>query len=141
MQHKIYTDQQLIDLQKPLEEGICDFEVIQAKEKISKAGNSMIELLLKVTDIRKKQDTLKDWLLDSPKMAFKLKHFWQSVNNSDIYNKGEIYEIEYLNKKGKCTIKWEESKDPNYPSKMRIMDYISIDPANKSLIKDDDLPF
>ena len=56
-----------------MENGIYDFQVIKATEKISKSGNEMIELQLKVWESNGRERFIFDYLLEQ--LEYKIGHF------------------------------------------------------------------
>lgn len=100
--------------------GIYDAEITSAVEKLSKAGNDMIELTLQVyhpEDGATRQ--VFDWLLEA--MAYKLRHCCEAAGLSDAYNAGslEAYQLEGKSVKVKLGIDTKAEIKRN-----RIMDYV-----------------
>jgi hypothetical protein len=140
---------QLMSLMAP---GVYDFEVVDAKEKVSKSGNEMIELTLTVWDINGKPHTIYDYLLDA--MAYKVRHFAEAANLLDKYLAGSINaddcrcvsaKVEIIIQKG-----GEKFGGGTYPDKNSVKDYIvkkgnfSVVPSIKEIAQDtfnDDIPF
>lgn len=117
-----------------VEPGIYDFQVIFAESRISKSGNSMIELKLKIYNNNGIEYIIIDYLLGTRNMGWKTKHFCDSVGLSEEYNKKEFNEILCLNKCGKANIiikKGNQKEDGTfYKDKNEIKDYIS---SNKNV--------
>lgn len=66
-------------------EGIYMVEVLRQEEKISKSGNEMIEIMVKVHGDDGKTEIIYDWLL-----SYKLKSFCEAANLKEEYAKGEV---------------------------------------------------
>ncbi len=124
--------------------GIYKFEVASAEEAVSKSGNEMIKLQLRIWDKEGKVHILYDYLLDS--LPFKLRHFAEYVGLIEKYNMGGINAEDCLYKSGSVELMIQEAKD-NYPMKNAVKDYVKTDrsakvsPPNNDLPFDDDLPF
>jgi hypothetical protein len=128
-----------------IEKGVYNFEVINAKEAISKKGNEMIVLTLKIWDKDGKERILTDYILES--FAFKLRHFCESTNLIDKYNAGELNYEDCISKSGKVEIIVQEGgakpDGSKYFDRNSIKDYVKkenkLELANDFI--DDDLPF
>lgn len=107
--------------------GIYDADITSAVEKLSKAGNDMIELTLQIyhpEDGATRQ--VFDWLLEA--MAYKLRHCCEAAGLSDAYNAGslEAYQLEGKSVKVKLGIDTKAEIKRN-----RIIDYVvSNDPPH-----------
>mgnify|MGYP003527094276 CR=1 FL=1 len=69
--------------------GVYDAEIVSAVEKLSKAGNDMIEMTLQVyhpDDGATRQ--VFDWLLEA--MAYKLRHCCEAAGLADAYEGGSL---------------------------------------------------
>lgn len=133
---------------KLLPPGTYSFQVVEAIEKKSKAGNDMIELKLLVWDIEGKEHIVFDYLLES--VAYKLRHFAEVTGLIDKYQLGAIEATDCLSKSGKVEIEVKEGNfkpdGGKYSDKNSVKDYVrangAVMPSKKddSFI-DDDLPF
>jgi hypothetical protein len=129
-----------------LEEGIYDFNVSYAEDKVSRAGKDMIELKLTVFDKEGKEKIIRDYLLEA--MSFKLRHFCEVTGLIEKYNKGEFTADDCLGKSGKVSIKIQKGDvNPNggfYPDKNSVKDYVKSElkqVENKDNFESDDVPF
>lgn len=104
---------------RPLK-GVFDFEVIEASEGISKAGNDMIKLTLGVWRPDGSQLFVYDYLLDA--MAFKVKHFCEAVGLTDRYEAGDLVAFDCKGKGGRVELKIE--KDDKGNDKSVVKDYV-----------------
>jgi len=99
-------------------EGVYDFEVVDASERISKAGNEMIEVQLRVFNGEHKI-LLRDWLLD--KMPHKVKRFAETTGQIDAYNAGVLDADAFIGRGGRVRVVIED--DANYGKQNRVKDY------------------
>lgn len=100
--------------------GIYPFEVISAADKISKAGNEMIEL--KIMVYGNDGDTTKvfDYLME--KVAYKLRHFAETVGLLSKYELGVLEAADCEGRTGYCKLVID-NKDPAYLPKNSVKDY------------------
>lgn len=132
-----------------LAKGTYDFEVTEASEKQSKAGNDMVELIVAVYDAEGRSRKIFDWLVDSDGSAYKIRHFAESTDMLAQYEKGELRSMDMVGKTGKCAVIIKKDKTGEYPDKNAIADYIKGNgslaaqpPAPKTPeLVDDDIPF
>ena len=103
-----------------------DFKVVYAKEKKSKSGNDMIEIIVSVYD-KGKIIRVYDYLLEA--MAFKLKHFCETTGLETAYTEGTLTAKMCVGKTGRCKLEIQSS--PGFPDKNIIEDYC----------KDEEIPF
>jgi len=107
-------------------EGVYNFEVIEAKDRISKNGNDMIELKLCITDSRGSERFVFDYLLEQ--MHFKLYHFAEAAGLLAKYESGEFISSDCLNKKGTLHLIMQAGQPSpqggNYPAKNSVKDYV-----------------
>ena len=118
-----------------MDAGMYRFTVLDATDQISKTGNHMIKLTLRVQDADGMMHTVYDYLLE--KMEFKLKHFCKNTGLISKYDSGELTSADCIDKTGVVEIivqkgceKYDGSK---YPDKNAVKDYI---PGIASMRKD-----
>lgn len=127
-----------------LEKGTYPFEVRQAVQKKSKAGNDMIELVLCVWDKNGREYLVYDYLMESSE--YKLRHFCYTTGLQEKYDSGELRDTDCL-KSGYCKVMIREDKSGLYPPRNSVADYIAGEgekPVKKQevLFEDDkDIPF
>lgn len=141
------SEAQLIE-ENLIPEGTYDYEVIQAEERQSKAGNDMIQLTLKIFDQNGKERRVYDYLLEA--MQFKLIHFCESAGLTDIYETGQLTSAHCEGRSGKAIVKIEPARNGGQ-AKNGIQDYVVDEDATPSLpvphlapkvdFADDDIPF
>lgn len=134
-----------VQMHNLLEKGDYSFEVISAEDAVSKAGNQMMKLVLKVYDNDGKTHLVYDYLLEA--LAFKLKHFCEATGLNDKYEEGKLEVNDCVGKSGKVYLEIQESG--LYKPKNIVGDYIVLDkstegktPSNsQTTFIDDDVPF
>ena len=105
-----------------LPEGNYSFEISGAEEKISKSGNEMIQLLIRVYKPDGKFNLINDYLLES--MAHKLRHCCESCGILDKYDAGALLADDFIGKTGNLKLSIQKDKTGAYPDKNSIKDYI-----------------
>jgi hypothetical protein len=114
------------------EDGEYDYEVIEAEEKQSNAGNDMFALELSIFNANGSRKKVFDYLVISDKAAWKLRHFSTSCGLLAQYQRGSLMANEMIGRTGRCTIGTQAAKD-SYPAKNVVRDYIgSAAPAQRS---------
>lgn len=120
-----------------------DFEVMTAEEKISKAGNEMLAIKLKVFRPNGGEAHIYDYLMEL--MPDKLADFCEAVGVTDKYDVGQLRAIDCMERTGKVKIAIEEDKEGKYPPKNVAKSYASANQIVKNAppIEDDDseIPF
>lgn len=144
MKYPALTDQQIEGMRAKLQPGIYEFQVVSAEEKVSQtSGNEMIKLTLKVWDKEGRQFTVFDYLVATEKMAFKTKHFCESIGAPELYC-GETDAALFTDRCGhvKTALEKEEYKG-RMQEKVRVVDYVTVAKSeNKPAdFVDSDIPF
>lgn len=109
--------------------GNYQFEVMEAKESISKAGNDMIELKLKVFMPDGRERILFDYLME--KLEYKLAHFFECVGLFDKYSAGDVSADDCWGKSGELKVHIQKDKNGQYPDKSAVADYL-LTPAQSA---------
>lgn len=120
MRFEPLSDAELAAQRGTLKPGPADFEVIDAKEALSKAGNEMVKLTLRVWDSEGRQGQLFDYLLGNAQ--WKIKSFYQSIGNPEAYEAGLIDPLNLSGASGKAILTIQ--KDPKYGDQVRIQNYV-----------------
>lgn len=107
-----------LEFENLLSKGEYDFEVSKAEDKVSKNGNEMIKVNLKVFHGNGFQ-FVTDYLMEA--MAFKLRHFFETVGMIEAYNAGQIQSADLIGAAGKVQIDIEPAGE--YPAKNVVKDY------------------
>lgn len=106
-----------------LPDGEYDFEVSEAKDKTSNAGNEMIALTLKVWDINGKEFYVRDWLMEqNPRAKMKMLRFCQTTGITESYDAGSIDQNVCFALAGRVLIGHQDS--PDFGPQNRVIDYL-----------------
>lgn len=126
MKHKPMTDEEIAALGL-MQDGIYDFEITAAENKVSSKGNDMMEIKLNVFDSDGEPRPKRDWIM--PQMAKKFKHFHNACDIMDKYNAGTLEPEDVVGKTGKLMIKTEPytNKDGLQIMSNKIDDYVKRD--------------
>jgi len=105
-------------------EGQYHGEVMEAEDTVSKAGNEMIKLVLRIYDQKDKAHFIKDYLMEA--MQFKLLHFCESTNLSEQYKSGLLAASHCIGKKVVIDVIVETDDSGKYLPKNSIKDYVVV---------------
>jgi len=124
------TDKE-IEEERLLPEGEYDFQISAGEDKVSKSGNEMIELLVRVY----KPDgsgfiLVNDYLLES--VLYKVSHAAKACGLETEYNNGNLHGDDFFGKTGKLKLGIQKDKNGQYPDKNVIKDYIVSGEEKKS---------
>jgi len=131
-----------IQFENLLEPGIYNFSVVKAEDAISKAGNEMIKLNLKVWDKNGHERFVFDYLLEA--LAYKIKHFCDAVGLADKYQNGAFNASDCLDKSGNVKVDIQKDKTGLYHDKNIVVDYLvetTASQSKKDTFEDSDIPF
>ena len=98
------------------EDGIYDYEVKEAEERTSNAGNEMTALQVQVFDKHGESKILYDYLVNTEKAQFKIRQFAASCGLLDAYQTGTLMESEMIGRTGVCEVGTQPARD-GYPAK------------------------
>lgn len=115
--------QKQIDEESLLPAGTFVFLVASAEDKLSKAGNDMAEVKIKIEDESGRTFTVIDYLVATDGMAYKLRHFAETTGLLSEYEKGEMEAIIMEGRTGQCKIAVEPAKG-TYRAKNVVTDYV-----------------
>jgi hypothetical protein len=101
--------------------GSYSFEIIEGEDKVSQAGNPMIELTVKVTDAKGVSRFVKDYLLEQ--WPVKLRHAAEACGVLEKYEAGELIAADFIGKTGQLTLTIEKDKTRKFPDKNAVTDY------------------
>lgn len=147
MKFEPQTDEQIAS-SGLLPNGVYDFEIAGAKDKISSKGNEMIEVNLAVYDPDGSIRKIRDWIM--PQMAKKFKHFHNATGMMAKYESGSLVASDVVGKVGKCMVitKPYTNKDGLEVFSNGIDDYVKQEnlapgekPALPKEVDDDSIPF
>lgn len=118
------SEQQIQDERFPvLKPGKYNFEVFEASEAVSKKGNPMLVLKLKLLDSGlNPAGFVTDYLMES--VAHKLRHACYVCGLGKHYDSGDIYPELFHGKSGFLDLGIQKDKTGQYPDKNTVLDYI-----------------
>jgi len=104
--------------------GIYDFEVTNAECKVSKNGNAMLALTLKVFNSQGATRTVRDWLVESDAAVclMKMRHYCATTGDMGAYESGTIENFPGIGAAGKCKLAIENSEQ--FGSQNKVADYV-----------------
>lgn len=133
---------------KLLPPGLYGFEIIDAEDTTSKAGNDMIKLTVHVYNGDGAPVTIFDYLME--RIAYKLRHAAETCGLLGEYESGALNAIDFKGKTGRCKVVIQQDKNGQYPDKNSIADYVRADSAPVARVRvagggdsidDDSIPF
>jgi hypothetical protein len=110
----------------PFRPGIYDFEFSDAVDDVSKAGNDMIVVTLKVYNELGESKNVKDWLLEA--MGHKLKHACETCGLEKEYNAGIVESFDFLNRSGRVKLGIKNNFN-------NVIDYVVSDVSGPSSVR------
>lgn len=135
---------QLLNL---LPEGKYFFKTIEAEESKSKDGHPMLVLKNLVTKPNGQKKTIKDWLIASDEMGYKIKHYCDAVGLEAVYSSGQFNASHCCGKTGFLELKISPAND-KYDTSNTVKSYVSKNKVNLNQtaqtpkeILDDNIPF
>lgn len=143
--------EQELQIASLMPEGIYDYQVVKAEDKISKAGNEYTSINLMVWDEQGKEHII----YTNMALIKLLKHFCDVNNMEEQYKSGNIIAASFEGKNGgkvQLGIEGEKPKEGggNYKAKNIVLDYIApsadstmkpLPAAKKDDFLNDDIPF
>ncbi len=140
-----------------LKEGEYDAVVQKAIDKVSaNSGNPMIDLTLSVYDAEGKMHSVRDFLVFTKSMMWKVIHCASSTGLMIDYTNKKLCSNIMIGKRTRVKIAIEEGNEipvdklngkpvgSKYPSKNKVEDYIKKEqqaPLNHAATEDEDVPF
>lgn len=115
------TEKQIAE-RKLWAKGAYEFEVIDAEEDTSQAGNPMIKLTLRLSDGNGSARVISDYLV--AKREAKLRHAAAACGVLERYETGCLSDADFAGKRGKLKLRIEKGKN-GYSDKNVVADYIS----------------
>lgn len=102
--------------------GEYDFEILDAEETTSKAGNDMIKMKVKIFTDDHGERTIFDYLMEN--VAYKLRHAAEACGLLESYESGVLDAEDFKRKVGRCKIGVQKDKSGQYPDRNVIQDYL-----------------
>lgn len=125
------TDEEIAALMSPglLDAGEYPFTIKDIISRDSAKGNPMLEVTLAVMDKDGSTRMVKDYLLQSDKMLFKLKHFCDGIGLGEKFAKGELNPADCLKRSGMVKLGTDKGKlkpdgEGMWPDKNIVKDYL-----------------
>lgn len=109
--------------------GVYPFEIFEAEEMQSKAGNDMIRLHLTVF-VNGSSRRLYDYLLQS--MERKLRNVAKELGLLSQYEAGELQAEYFAGKSGYCKVGIQKDKTGEWPDRNTVLDYVADPVGNAS---------
>lgn len=121
------TEQEILDA-RLWNKGEYEFTIKDASEETSRAGHSMIELTLRITDAKNgKSRVVTDYLLaERPQ---KLRHCCAALGMLAKYETGALSSDDFVGGSGKLTLGIEKDRKHLYPDKNVVLDYVWPKPS------------
>ena len=111
---------------KQIKAGICDFEIIDFTEMVSKAGNPMAKIVLELTDSSNNKVTVNDYILSS--FVWKIKKLLESIGMQNMFETDNLNSDDLIMSRGKCVMGYEEiDNGVQKRSFPKVKEYISKD--------------
>lgn len=154
-QYEVMTEEQAMQERfQLLKEGEYDAVIRDSKDTISaSSGNSMMDMTVSVFDENGKDHDVRDFLVFTKSMMWKVVHFAESANIIKEYETGNLCSDVAIGKRARVKIVIEQgSQIPEdklkgkpagslYPDKNKIEDYIKAGDKKDSDLLDDDIAF
>lgn len=105
-----------------LPEGEYPFQISGGEDKISKSGNEMIQLMVRVFKPDGNFQLVTDYLLES--MSYKLRHAAEACGLLSKYESGELLGTDFIGKTGHLKLKIQVDKTGQYADKNFVADYL-----------------
>lgn len=104
--------------------GDYDFQVFDASDEISKAGNPMVKLTVDVFNDEGDRKRVFDYLVASDTSMGKVLGFADAVGLREEYNRGELQTVDMVQRSGRCKLGIQKDKNGQYPDKNSVANYI-----------------
>jgi hypothetical protein len=101
---------------------VYPFEVVEAKEERSSAGNDMFHLQVNILLPGGNGKIVHDYLL--PQRMEKFRHAAQAMGLIEKFDTGILSADDFVGRRGKCKLGVERDREGYYPPKNVIADYL-----------------
>ena len=119
-----------------LDKGEYGFEIVGSVDEVSKKGNEMIKLTVKLYEGAEAVGQVFDYLLES--IGYKLRHAACACGLDAQYNSGNLQAQDFDGRTGRCVVGVQKDKTGQYADRNVVEDYI---PRKAAGAVSDDLPF
>lgn len=120
MRFKPKTEKEIAE-EKIIPEGVYGFQISNGEDKTSKAGNEMIELIVRVYKPDGNFILITDYLME--KISYKLRHAAEACGLLHEYESGVLVGDNFVGKTGELKLGIKEASG-DWPAKNVIKDYI-----------------
>lgn len=152
--YEVLTEEQaMAERFQLMKEGVYEAVVHTSMDTLSKgSNNNMMDMTLRVFDEQGKEHDIRDFLVFTKGMMWKIIHFAESAGLMNEYNAGKLCSAIVVDKVVKVKVSIEKGKEipadklkgkaPGtcYSDKNKIEDYVSNE-DNDNKIKEDEIPF
>jgi hypothetical protein len=129
-----------IEMAGLLDEGKYDAVILAATNEISKAGNPMVKLIVRVYGPNYIEKEI--WCYLSEKMPRLIKHLCDALGYEDKYRSGSLEPDLFVNQNVTVIVGIQKDKNGEYPPRNVISDFLFKAEAKKNLaFEDKDVPF
>jgi hypothetical protein len=111
--------------------GTYDYEIREATEETSKAGNDMFKLEIWIFSKDGERKLLWDYLVASEKATWKIHQFAASCGLTEQYKTGALMVAEIVGRTGMCDVVTQKATD-DFPAKNVIKGYVKAKDAPAS---------
>jgi hypothetical protein len=122
------------------EPGDVSFEIIDAEEGVSRAGNEQIKLKIRTTNSNGDSWNVYEYLLTSEKFKWKIKAVCQAIGEHALYDSGCVTPADFIGKSGKAKTVVQVSEGYNDQLKIGVFLEASDEPKVQEDFNDD-IPF
>lgn len=135
--YDVMTEQEAIEERyQLLKEGIYDAVIASSEDRTSQSGNPMMDITLQVFDDAGKAKDVRDFLVFTKGMMWKVIHFADSAGLMSVYEEGKLCSASAVGHRVKVKIVVEEGSEipfdklkgkpagTKYPDKNKVEDYI-----------------
>jgi len=157
--YQIMSEQQAMQERfQLLKEGEYEAVITSSQDKTSNSGNPMMDMTIAVYDAEGKPHDVRDFLVFTNQMMWKIIHFASSAGIMKEYEEGKLCSQIAIDRRVRVKITIEEGSEipedklkgkplgSKYPDKNKVEDYVKMEDqkpleANGSHFLDDDVPF
>ncbi len=149
--YEVLTEQEaMAERFQLLKEGEYDAVISSSSDAQSKTGNPMMDMTVSVYDENGKPHDVRDFLVFTKSMMWKVIHFAESAGLLKIYEEGNLCSKVSVSKRVRVQITVEPGKEitvdklegkpagSRYPDKNKVQDYVK---KEYNSFVDDDVPF
>ena len=136
MKFNVLSDAELAKKRCVIVEGEADFTIERVEEKVSKRGNDMFEIQLKVWDKNGTDGSVRDYIVSTAE--WKIHQLCDAINEPSLYKSGEIKPDLLEGKSGRCAIILDKTDRGEYPKVKMYLSYVDPMKRIETMIKKPD---